>query len=104
MFECNKGFEIYPFKGSSDGPRAEHMSCCVHAVLQCNAAACAKMAFEGKIQSVRRAHFETTPSSGAKYGHSSPVTKRSTYSAYSAYYLGVQKSSISWYVVGFGDV
>ena len=41
--------ETYPFKGHPDGPRAEHMSCCVHAVLQCNATACAKMAFEGKI-------------------------------------------------------
>ena len=41
--------ETYPFKGYSNGPRAEHMSCCVHAVFQCNAEAPAKWAFEGKI-------------------------------------------------------
>ena len=41
----------------------------------------------------RSGHFETTLSSGAKYGRSSPVTKRSAYS-------GVQKSLVSWYVLG----
>ena len=41
--------ETYPFKGYSNGPRAEHMSCCVHVVLQCNAEACAQLVFEGKI-------------------------------------------------------
>ena len=86
--------ETYPFKGYSNRPRAEHLSCCVQVVLQCNAEACAQLVFEGKIPFTTPCHhFETTLSSGAKYGRSSPVTKRSAYS-------GVQKSLVSWYVLG----
>ena len=55
MFECNKGVTLdatwnIPFQRIFyNGPTAEHISCCVHAVLQYNAEAPAKWAFEGKI-------------------------------------------------------